>query len=155
MGGRNPPHDFGKDIKGQMKECCKCHLTKDLNEFPINKRRNDGRGSWCKACTNTYSKAYYYNNWDEIKEKRKPYRKTKEQNRRSNIKQYFKITVEEYDARRKAQGDNCALCDKETADLVLDHDHITGKLRSFICRSCNTKLGWFEKRQEKIIAYIN
>lgn len=136
-----------------MKTCTRCGIAKLESKFYKNKRRKDGYNSWCKSCQNLYHVNWYSENGYRMK--RKKYVKTPEQNRRSNIKQYFGISMEEYDARRESQGDICALCDKETADLVLDHDHITGKLRSFICRSCNTKLGWFEKRQKKIIAYIN
>lgn len=136
-----------------MKRCTKCGEIKDKSQFYKNPRRKDGLNSWCSGCQSQYSKDWYEKNGYRII--RKPYKKTTEQNRRSNIKQYFGITVEEYDAKKEAQGPICALCDKESFDLVLDHNHETGELRSFICRSCNTKLGWFEKRREKILEYIS
>jgi len=36
----------------------------------------------------------------------------------------------------------------------LDHDHTTGKHRKFLCRSCNTKLGWYERYSKEIESYL-
>lgn len=43
----------------------------------------------------------------------------------------------------------CPICKKRTipgltSKVVLDHNHITGKPRSWICDSCNTGLGRFK-----------
>lgn len=43
----------------------------------------------------------------------------------------------------------CAICEKRgivgvTVKLVLDHDHLTGDARDYICDSCNTGLGRFQ-----------
>ena len=43
----------------------------------------------------------------------------------------------------------CPICKKTsivgvTANLVKDHDHLTGKGREWICDSCNTGLGRFK-----------
>lgn len=47
----------------------------------------------------------------------------------------------------------CPICHKVsipdvTANLVIDHDHHTGKARSWICDSCNTGLGRFKDNIE-------
>ena len=44
-----------------------------------------------------------------------------------------------------------------TSKVVLDHNHITGKPRAWICDSCNTGLGRFKddiKTMEDAIAYL-
>lgn|SRR5665213_263557 len=72
----------------------------------------------------------------------------KENNRKCRIKRDFKIPAEEYDARKEAQGNLCAVC-REPMDgewnsgrePVLDHDHKDGQLREFIHATCNKGIG--------------
>lgn len=40
-----------------MKTCTQCDLSKALDEFVKDKRRADGRGSWCILCNRTYMNA--------------------------------------------------------------------------------------------------
>ncbi len=42
-----------------MKTCTKCVTPKPLDEFVQDKRRADGRGSWCLGCTRIYAKTLY------------------------------------------------------------------------------------------------
>ena len=48
----------------------------------------------------------------------------------------------------------CPICQKTTiagiSKHVLDHNHSTGKVRGFICESCNTGLGRFDDDVEKL-----
>lgn len=37
-----------------MKTCIKCNTPKHLDEFVKDKRRADGRGSWCVLCNRAY-----------------------------------------------------------------------------------------------------
>ncbi|MET9319204.1 endonuclease domain-containing protein [Streptomyces sp. NPDC003038] len=39
------------------------------------------------------------------------------------------------------QKGRCALCDRVDRDLVCDHNHATGLVRGWLCRSCNTREG--------------
>ena len=39
---------------------------------------------------------------------------------------------------------SCARCGKTFDDLVLDHNHLTGRHRGLVCRSCNGLIGRFE-----------
>lgn len=41
-----------------MKTCTKCHTEKSLDEFVKDKRRVDGRGSWCVPCNREYMQAF-------------------------------------------------------------------------------------------------
>ncbi len=56
----------------------------------------------------------------------------------------------------------CPICKKRTipgltSKVVLDHDHVTGKPRAWICDSCNTGLGRFKddiKTMQDAIEYL-
>lgn len=41
---------------------------------------------------------------------------------------------------RNGYEDNCPIC-KRMQEMILDHNHTTGKARGFICTRCNTLLG--------------
>lgn len=45
-----------------MKTCSKCELTKSLSDFPVNKSKKDGRGSYCKMCQREYVRKHYNEN---------------------------------------------------------------------------------------------
>lgn len=64
----------------------------------------------------------------------------------------FSLSLEEYAAMSKAQGDVCAICKQpETATrlgtklpLAVDHCHGSGEIRELLCRDCNHVLGKFK-----------
>lgn len=45
-------------------------------------------------------------------------------------------------ALREWQADRCAICGMSDSNLVIDHDHVTAKVRGLLCRSCNTLEGF-------------
>jgi hypothetical protein len=50
----------------------------------------------------------------------------------------------------------CSICHRE-AQLCLDHDHVTGKFRGYICRDCNMALGKLGDTVEairRVLAYL-
>ena len=46
-------------------------------------------------------------------------------------------------------GDACALCDRpftpEVLKFVIDHDHVTGRVRGRLCQGCTLRVGFFER----------
>lgn len=62
-------------------------------------------------------------------------------------KRYYGVSREDTDALLAAQGNACAICrsaePKGRGQWHLDHDHVTGKIRGFLCRPCNNGLGFF------------
>lgn len=41
------------------------------------------------------------------------------------------------------ENDKCSLCNKEyknNSDKHLDHDHLSGHIRGFVCRGCNSRM---------------
>ena len=79
----------------------------------------------------------------------------------SNLKRYFGLTRDGYDAILAAQGGVCAICKgKETSRrkdgsfqlFAVDHDHETGEIRGLLCVNCNQMLGQARDRPEILLA---
>jgi Recombination endonuclease VII len=73
----------------------------------------------------------------------------KEHNLRSN----YGLTIEAYDDMRQMQRFMCEICDREeweVGQLVVDHDHSTGRVRALLCMTCNLALGGL--RDDPVIA---
>ena len=121
------------------KRCTECGETKHINEFAsagAGKKR-----AKCKPCLARKKREYYKKNPDKA--------------RRRNLKTYYGITVEQYDEMVQEQNGCCAACDKSTDNLVVDHDHSTGKVRGLLCSNCNLALGHFQDDVERIQNAIN
>lgn len=82
-----------------------------------------------------------------------------ERARSRTLKAKYGITSEDFQAILTAQGDQCGICfkDVDASESIphFDHDHATGEPRGVLCASCNTKLGWFEKRKIRIYEYLD
>jgi len=49
----------------------------------------------------------------------------------------------------------CGICGLHRERMHIDHDHLTRKAyRGVLCESCNIRLGWFEKRKQAILSYL-
>jgi hydrogenase maturation factor len=55
------------------------------------------------------------------------------------------------------QGGGCSICGKEVPQLVVDHCHKNGQVRSLLCRECNLALAHVNEDENilrKMIAYV-
>lgn len=70
----------------------------------------------------------------------------------------YKISRGSYAAGVERQRGLCLLCGvKPKTQLVVDHDHVTDKVRGLICYRCNVGLGSFldsEKLLQRAIVYL-
>lgn len=57
------------------------------------------------------------------------------------LRHRYGITLAEWHAMFKAQGGRCAICDEEKPRLVVDHCHVTKRVRGLLCDGCNTFMG--------------
>lgn len=95
----------------------------------------------------TYNKEYYQRNRGRfIKNWKKYYEKNKdiinERVKGYKLKWRYGITTVDVDRMKQAQEGLCAICRCEKI-LVVDHDHLTGKVRGLLCQDCNKGLGMF------------
>jgi len=67
----------------------------------------------------------------------------KERNWTNKIKYRYGLTPDTYAEILTGQNNLCAIC-KTDSDLVIDHDHVTNKVRGFLCNNCNVALGMFK-----------
>ena len=138
-------------------ECRACGVKKDAKEFYA-RRRPDGTRFHRRDCIpcvraaqqdarradpekyREYTRTYYENNsWRA---------------RDSVLRRKYGIAYEEFLAMHGAQGGLCALCSTGISvegEAHVDHDHATGRVRSLLCRHCNTGLGNFRDDSDLIM----
>lgn len=54
--------------------------------------------------------------------------------------------------------EKCSLCDclyKNNSDKQLDHDHLSGHIRGFVCRSCNSKMAKYDNQRIRLCLEIH
>lgn len=111
-----------------------------------------------------------FKNWEaKNKEKRLEYkRKWKSENpeklkivqRRTQLKNKYGITLEQYDEILIAQGGHCFFCDRTPAQerygvLAVDHCHETGRIRGLLCMTHNRAIGVFGDNEEGLLKALN
>ena len=110
----------------------------------------------CSRCYGKYSmRRFRLNNPEKDKQrKRNWFLKNKEkvcfQRKKSRILKKYGITIEQYDEWKNKQKEACLICENKR-DLVLDHDHTSGKNRGMLCDTCNRGLGYFKDNPDLLI----
>lgn len=137
------PQNTGKPKTGEefaQYICNICFVLKPKDDFQINQKDAQGRITRrpsCQTCRTQHIEKKEISNADkQIWEQLKP---------------------------RKGSLFQCPICKKYSisevnARLVLDHDHTTGKVRGYLCDSCNTGLGRFKNGTDLLneaIEYVN
>ncbi|MFC9975229.1 endonuclease domain-containing protein [Spirillospora sp. NPDC127200] len=138
----------------ETRVCSKCGQEKTLDRFYLPERRvrKDGTAyerprKVCRDCSNArrrqraldperrVANASYYH----IIKKEDPEKWEYLWGKTARIRK-FGLTPEELEELRNTTGGLCKICMRE-AELVMDHDHKTGRLRGLICGPCNSGLG--------------
>lgn len=90
--------------------------------------------------TDAYQKEYR----DNHKEQTKLYDRERVK-KKSRLKMIYGITLGDWEKMFDAQEGRCVICGKHQNELskglVIDHDHITGKVRGLLCHLCNIGIG--------------
>jgi hypothetical protein len=106
----------------------------------------------CRVCDRLKNKDYYKRNPERAAEYR---RAAREDGRsRSYHLSRYGMTVKDYDDLYDQQGGLCKLCLCKSK-LVVDHCHLTGRVRGLLCTKCNTGLGKFNDDIDMLKKAIN
>lgn len=62
------------------------------------------------------------------------------QNKDAKLRRVYGITLAQYENMLTAQNGKCAICQKSSERLDVDHCHTTGKIRGLLCVDCNYRL---------------
>ena len=125
--GQTTPKKFTKNLgnfPGQLKHLCrKCGVEKSGAEF-------EGTSKVCSSCASAAT----------------------DQTQSLSRDRKYGLSPGEYDQMLEEQQWACAICRRPhkkrpsrkwgRAQLAVDHDHRTGKVRGLLCNPCNTALGF-------------
>ncbi len=127
------------------KVCTHCNQEKDETNFNKHKLGKYGLNPVCRSCRTDKQ------------------RKHREQNGYSStLKMKYGITYSDFQSMLQTQDYKCKICNCEL-DLqtlgakaaCVDHNHVTGKVRSILCRNCNTAIGHAKESVEILENMIN
>jgi len=120
----------GKVPRDEVEKVCnKCFRLLNVKSFEINQTRKDGSSIRRPTCMDCRKGIEGVKNHDTRYDKSQP--------AKPPVGEFWK----------------CAICEKSgivgvTVKLVLDHDHLSGHARDYICDSCNTGLGRFRNGKD-------
>lgn len=115
--------------------CIQCHQDKPPSDFETGRSK-------CKRCR-----------LDEKKQRYDPARQKLINDRASWKTRARRYGMPEHELRAMwdAQGHRCAICDRSDIKAPhVDHCHATGRVRGFLCASCNRVLGFVQDKPERL-----
>jgi hypothetical protein len=125
------------------RKCRTCLQVKPLIDFHKHSTYKDGIDTKCRKCTNLFQKQYR-KQWGAIGDHKAKVR---------NLKKKYGITFEQYMEMVDDQGGFCAIC-RDPPPFVVDHCHVTGKVRGLLCVTCNLGLGGFRDNIKSLYTAI-
>jgi hypothetical protein len=162
------------------KTCAKCKTVKSVLDFHTHK--NGGRNPRCKPCRGEDHKEYYKTHPEKFKVYKARARSETVEERdariqrrkdeapakrklakwRAHIRKTLGVSAETYQELFDAQNGACAICNSAEPGgrrerFCIDHCHDTGAIRSLLCVSCNSGLGYFKddiSRLERAAEYL-
>lgn len=143
------------------KRCVACSAVKSVSLFYRRKTRTARGWAWaayCIECSRAGCRDYGSSNKPRRNARLRSWRKKNPEAARRNdnikrLKHDYGLTPERVNEMRISQGGRCAICDKATSRLFIDHCHTKGHVRALICPTCNTFLGWYEKKADTILKF--
>lgn len=134
-----------------------------LNLFQKEQRYHDGR-KLCNGCQKARPLGDFYRRsgsgaprsrcWecvDDARLKRGPVKRraaSSQSTLRFHLKDWYGITLEEFQLLLNSQRGLCAICGEPEAGkyrLSVDHCHETGRIRGLLCRKCNVAIGMLKE----------
>lgn len=128
----------------ELKRCKRCNADKPLTDFY--KRENGKLHNTCRFCKCKANRARYHGETrDKILAQNRAYGKqphVRERRRDQFFQRKYALSLADLKSASAAQNHRCKICN-EIGQLVVDHDHTTGKVRGLLCHPCNKGLGFF------------
>lgn len=143
------------------KSCPKCGAVKVVSLF-YRKTTKTSRGwSWdshCIECRRLACSKYGSANRDHRNARLRAWRlknpsAAAKNDQRARLKRKYGLSESQVNAMRAAQGGKCAICQRSTSRLFIDHCHTKGNVRALLCQTCNTFLGWYERKADTILRF--
>jgi hypothetical protein len=133
------------------KLCQGCGLTKPQNEFYRNAGSADGYRSRCKQCDAKRFQAWKAANPEKARD---AWRRASNRYRDRGLDRWKKygLTQDDFLGLGEAQDWTCLVCGTQTQDLVVDHCHESGYVRSLLCANCNAGIGMLGEDPERLEA---
>ena len=135
------------------KICSKCNERRRVASFYRQDTGPTGtiyRRSVCKYCALKQGQAWRKANPERSELNRK--RSYAKRGTALHLKKRFGITEEQFGILWATCDGRCGICtqpeSRKGRRLSLDHDHVTGRLRGFICSACNILLGRAKDKPE-------
>ena len=125
------------------RDCTLCKQILPVECFDEKYGGKLGCDSRCKKCKSESQKRDYRANPEKFKER----------NRRSELKQLYGMTPNQFQSLYERQNGICAICSgtNPVGDLCVDHNHETGAIRGLLCRQCNLMIGNARDRIDLLI----
>ena len=78
--------------------------------------------------------------------------------RASWLQRTYGLTLDQYKVLDEAQNGKCGICGQPESrlirgrigPLVVDHDHVTGRVRGLLCHACNVGIGFLGDSKERV-----
>jgi hypothetical protein len=96
-------------------------------------------------------KHYYAHHEERKAAARARYHKNRKRSRDLKMLRLYSLTQQDYETMVVKQGNKCAICGgppRIQPMFVIDHDHITGKVRGLLCQPCNVGIGMLQDNLE-------
>ena len=118
------------------KTCRVCKEILSVERYHNKQHGKYGKDTICKVCSKKKTYAYRQNEMSPLSKYTIA--------RKSELKNKYGLTLEDYEKLFESQNGVCAICEKREQQnklLAVDHNHKTGAIRGLLCSLCNTAIG--------------
>jgi hypothetical protein len=143
------------------KRCAKCGRAKVVSLF-YRKNTKTARGwawdTYCIECRRAACRVYGATSKDLRNARLRKWRldnpaSATRIDKRRRLRAKYGLSEEQVEQMRVAQDGRCAICSRKTTRLFVDHCHTKGHVRGLLCQTCNTFLGWYERKADTILRF--
>lgn len=143
------------------KHCGSCGEVKEVSLFYRKNTRTARGWSWdshCIECRRAACRDYGAASKETRNARLRKWRKDNPKaaarlDAKRHLKQRYGLAPEEVEVMRAAQDGRCAICERQTRRLFVDHCHTKGHVRALLCQTCNTFLGWYERKANTVLKF--